>query len=171
MQLLQDGRIEVYTFKRGLLSKVAHDLQLRLSRFELRTDGERIEGRFWPESLSVEGAIVGEKLDRQALSDADRRDILGNVQGKILHAARYPEVRFEGLAERGTDRFRVRGELELVGRRVPIELDVVESAGRLSGEVELVPSRWGIEPFKALLGAIKLDDRVLVKLDFAAPSG
>jgi hypothetical protein len=32
-----------------------------------------------------------------------------------------------------------------------------------------VPTRWGIEPFKALLGAIKLDDRVLVKFDFASP--
>lgn len=170
MQLFEEGRIHVYTFKRGLLSKVAHDLQLRLARFEVKSDRKRVEARFWPESLSVEGVRVEGRLDPAALSDADRRDILGNVRDKILRTQRYPEARFEGAVEPVADqRYRVRGELELVGKRAPIELTVFERDGRVSGEVELVPTRWGIEPFKALLGAIKLQDRVLVKFDFEVP--
>ena len=170
MQRLEDGRIEVYTFKRGLLSKVAHDLRLRLDRFEVDSDGERVKGRFWPETLVVEGAIVDGRLDPGALSDSDRRDILRNVRESILQTTRHPELRFEGTVFRGTDTLQLRGELEMLGRRAPIELALRERGGRVQGEVELIPTRWGIEPYKALLGAIKLDDRVLVKLDFRAPS-
>ena len=48
-----------------------------------------------------------------------------------------------------------------------ITLTVREADGRWRGQIELVPTRWGIQPFKALLGAIKLEDRVVVRFDFA----
>jgi hypothetical protein len=60
---------------------------------------------------------------------------------------------------------RVQGELELLGRWQPIEFPFSESSGKVTGEVELRPSRWGIEPYKALLGAIRLQDRVLVRFE------
>jgi hypothetical protein len=34
----------------------------------------------------------------------------------------------------------------------------------LAVEVPLVPSRWGIAPYRALAGALKLQDRVIVRL-------
>ena len=62
---------------------------------------------------------------------------------------------------------RVRGTLELVGRSAPLELTLRARDGRLVGEVEFKPSRWGIKPYKALAGAIKLQDRVKVRVDLA----
>ena len=47
----------MFTFREGLLSPIAHDLRLRLERFEIAHDDETVEGRFWPDSLVVEGAI------------------------------------------------------------------------------------------------------------------
>jgi hypothetical protein len=167
MQPLADGRIAVYTFKRGLLSKVAHDLRLRLDRFELRADAERVEGEFFVESLVVEGAIKKGQLDRRALSD--RREILSNVRHAILDSDRHPAARFVGKLEPRPKGFRVSGELELRGRRASIDTEVVSDGGRVRSTLELVPSRWGIEPYQALLGAIKLEDRVVVELDFRAP--
>lgn len=160
------GRIEVLTFKDGILSKVAHDLLIELGRFELRTDGTRVEGRFALTSLSVEGVMHKGVLDAHGLSDGDRHDIEGNIQGKILHTKDKPEATFVGQAARGEGKHSVAGSLTLVGKTQEIAFEVREAEGHWRGEVELVPTRWGIQPFKALLGAIKLQDRVLVRFDF-----
>src|SRR5512134_2460152 len=109
MQTLRDGRIQVFTFKRGLLSKVAHDLRLDLERFEVQTDGERVKGRFFVDSLRVEGAIKNGELDADALSEVDRREIVGNIRDSILHTERHPEAVFEGRAQKTPEGFRVRG--------------------------------------------------------------
>lgn len=161
------GRIEVLTFKQGLLSKVAHDLLLELRRFDLRTDGRKVEGTFVLTSLSVEGVMHGGVLDAHGLSESDRHDITGNVQKKVLHTADFPEAKFVGEAVRGSGEHTVRGALTLAGKTQDITLTVREADGRWRGQIELVPTRWGIQPFKALLGAIKLEDRVVVRFDLA----
>lgn len=160
------GRIEVLTFKEGLLSKVAHDLSIRLERFELQTDGARVEGKFALASLSVEGVMHKGVLDAHGLSESDRHDIEGNIQNKVLHTKDHPEATFTGRVTRGEGRHTVRGDLTLAGKTRDIAVEVREADGRWQGEVELVPTRWGIQPFKALLGAIKLQDRVVVRFDF-----
>lgn len=170
MQALSDGWIRVFTFKQGLLSRVAHDLRLRLERFEVRIDGVGVEAVFWPDSLRVDGAMKDGRLDESALSGSDKAEIQDNIQKKILHTAEHPQARFSGTAEPEDAGHRVRGELELVGTRVPLELRVTRRDGTFLGEVELVPSRWGIAPFKALMGAIKLQDRVLVRFELPEPS-
>ncbi|MBI3206177.1 MAG: YceI family protein [Myxococcales bacterium] len=159
------GRIEVLTFKQGLLSKVAHDLLLELRRFDLRTDGKRVEGTFLLTSLSVEGVMRSGVLDAHGLSESDRHDINGNVQKKVLHTDDFPEAQFVGEVARGAGRHSVTGRLVLAGKTQDLSVGVREADGRWRGEVELVPSRWGIQPFKALLGAIKLEDRVVVRFD------
>jgi hypothetical protein len=169
MQTLADGRVWVFTFKRGLLSKVAHDLRLSLERFEVETDGERVQGRFFVDSLSVVGAVRDGAIDASALSESDKQEIANTIRTEILHTDRHPEVVFEGRAQKTPEGFRVRGVLELVGRREEIEIAVRRRGDRLEGEVELAPSRYGIEPFKALLGAIKLADRVIIRFEFAEP--
>jgi hypothetical protein len=166
MKTLAGGRIETLTYKEGLLSKVAHDLLLELERFEVASDGARVEGKFWPASFHVEGVMHdGARADR-SLSDRDTQEIVDNIRHKILHTEKFPEATFSGRAERGEGRHRVEGTLSLVGETQEIRFDVIERDGHWRGEVELRPSRWGIAPFKALLGAIKLQDRVVVRFDF-----
>lgn len=161
------GRIDVLTFKEGILSKVAHDLSLRVGSFELATDGERVEGKFRLTSLGVEGVMNRGVLDSHGVSEGDRREIEGNIQNKILRTKEYPEATFSGRARKGEGRHALSGTLTLAGKARDIELEVREADGHWRGEVELVPSRWGIQPYKALLGAIKLQDRVVVRFDCA----
>jgi len=164
------AKIEVFTYKDGLLARLAHDLRLSLARFEIVREGDEIRGRFWPGSLTVDGAVGrGGAVDARALSAGDRRKIAGNIAEHVLDLARFPEVSFVGklvAGEQGTHT--VDGTLTLVGRGVPLRVAVRAAGGRLSAEVPLVPSRWGIAPYRALAGAIKLQDRVLVKLDLPA---
>jgi len=107
------------------------------------------------------------QLDERALGERDKRQIVENVRDKILHAGR--PLSFEGKAEPESGGYRVEGELEMAGKRRPLALSLARSGDRLQGEVELMPSRWGIKPFKALMGAIKLQDRVRVRFDLPVP--
>lgn len=161
--------IHVYTFKDGLLARLAHDLQLTLERFEIHREGAAVTGRFWPASLRVDGVMRKDgALDTATLSAADRTKIAGNMADEILHLDRHPEARFAG-ATHGT---MIEGELTLVGVSRPVRAEVQASGGRLRAEFTLVPSRWGIPPYKALAGAIRLQDRVLVRVDLPAdPTG
>ena len=166
MKAIEYGSIEGLTFKEGLLSKVAHDLQLIIEQYRIASDGRRIEGEFRPESLSVVGAMRRGVLDTGVLSDGDRREIGVNIREKVLHTDRHPTIAFSGRVARGDRTHRVVGPLTLMGVSHEIAFDVRERDGRWTGEVEIQPSRWDVQPFKALLGAIKLQDRVIVRFDF-----
>jgi hypothetical protein len=155
------GDIRANTYKAGLLSKVAHDLQLTLERFEITVDGDRIEARFWPESLRVDGAVEGGRLVPGALKPKDIKDIHKNITNKILHTRRSPVARFEGT--RAGDQ--ITGQLTLAGQSASLSFSVNEQAGRWTGRFTLVPTRWGIAPFKALMGAIKLQDKIDISFD------
>lgn len=163
------GTIQVFTYKDGLLARLAHDLRLTLQRFEIQRDGASVQARFWPRSLHVDGAIDRHgALDVGTLSDGDRRKIGENIANDVLHLDRFPEASFTGQIVGDV----VEGELTLVGRSASVRVPVQAAGGRLRGEVTLVPSRWGIAPYKALAGAIKLQDRLRVVLDLPAdPSG
>lgn len=152
------AEIQVFTFKDGLLARLAHDLRLTLRRFELRRVGETISGTFWPGSLVVDGPVSKGRVDTAALSEGDRRSIAGHI-AEVLQVGRHPEVTLNGQVTAG----RFTGTLTLVGRTLPIEA-ALTSDGMVRAEVVLVPSRWGIAPYRALAGAIKLQDRVVVRV-------
>ena len=168
MATISDGRVEVFTFKTGVLSRVAHDLRFTLGRFEIHVEGHEVRGRFWPESLHVDGVMQGDTLDPSGLGESDKAEIVRTLRSKILRTLSYPEVHLEARATPDAQGYELTGTLELLGRREPICLSVRATSGRFTGEVELQPLRWGIEPYKALLGAIKLQDRVRVCFDLPA---
>jgi hypothetical protein len=170
MKRITQGTFHVFTYKDGLLSSVAHDLRLSLERFEVEVDADAgtVSGRFWPASLRIDGSVKHGTLDPKGLSDRDRRDIHDNLTEKVLHTDRQPEVRFTGKLAVDAPLGRVDGTLSLGGRDAPLNVTLRREGGRYQGEVELVPSKWGIAPFKALMGAIKLQDRVRVVFDLPA---
>ena len=60
----------------------------------------------------------------------------------------------------------MRGELTLFGETRPIAFDLlVGDDGTLSGSVVVKQSEWGITPYSALFGALKVADEVEVELD------
>lgn len=166
MNTQEPGKIHVFTFKDGLLARLAHDLRLSLARFEIRREGTALSGRFWPDTLRVDG-VVGKdgRVDVDGLSASDKAKIQRNITDEILLTARHPEIAFSGaLAPGGL----LDGRLTMLGKAAPVRTPVRVEGARLRAEFTLVPSQWGIAPYKALAGAIKLQDRVIVALDLPA---
>ncbi len=163
------GTVHIFTFKRGLLSRAAHDLRLSVPRYTLHQQGEAVQASFDLHSLQVDGTMKRGRLDPAGLSAKDSAEVLENTRTQVLLTHRHPTTRFEGRAVQQGALIAVAGTLELVGRRKPLTFTLRLTEGRVQGEVELKPSQWGIKPFKALMGAIALEDRVVVAFDLPVP--
>jgi YceI-like domain len=150
---------EVFTFREGVLAAVGHDLKLRLERFEIEADGKSVRARFDPASLRVVAAMRGGREDPAALSERDRRDIERTSAREVLEAQRFPEIAFDSNEVRPDA---VRGTLSLHGRELSGEFAVRRAEGRAVAEVELDVRRFGIRPYTAMLGALRVSPRVRV---------
>jgi polyisoprenoid-binding protein YceI len=157
---------EVYTFKEGLLSAVAHDLRIRVTRFAIETDGASfVNGTFDARSLRVDCAQRDGADDRRALDEDDKRTIEGNIVHDVLHADRSPEVTFASTAvEKEGEGFRVRGELTLCGRTRSIEFVTREGEGWQLAEISLHQPDFGIAPYRAMLGTLRVQPDVRVRV-------
>src|SRR5262245_47762774 len=137
--ILRSGTIHVFTFKAGVLSRVAHDLRFSLKTFELALADAEVHGRFWPDSLEVCGVMKNDTLDASALGGSDKTEITHTLRTKVLHTKQFPEVRLQAHVSPGTGEREVAGTLELVGRSHPIAFTVLETNGTARGEVRLEP--------------------------------
>ena len=93
------------------------------------------------------------------LSSRDKTKIRKTIQKEILAVMQYPNIRFEGEYSDGL----CTGNLTLKGLSHKIKFGVSIQDGECTGRVEIRPTRWGIKPYKALMGAIKLQDRVVIE--------
>lgn len=167
----------VFTWKEGVLSRVGHDLALRATRFEVDVErapgdpphpGPSVRAKFDATSLAVQGALRGgdpEQVDRDALSAGDRRDIERNLAREVLEVQRHPEITFTSTRiVRAGEEWRVEGELYLHGHHRPLAFPVHAAAGCWVAEVRLHQPDWGIRPYSAMLGALKVKPDVLVRI-------
>jgi hypothetical protein len=157
----------VFTYKAGLLSAVAHDLKIRVTKFMIDVDEHTraIEARFDAASLRVVCAMEDGKEARGSLSAADRREIGGRIVRDVLHASEYPEIRFTSTAvqERG-DGYVVKGKLALHGKERVVSVRVQQEGPRYIAEARLHQPDFGIRPYAALFGTLKVQADVTVRV-------
>ena len=161
------GTIEVFTFKEGLLARAAHDLALRFEEFAVALDGEAVSAHFPLRALKVMGPVEGGAIRADLYDAGQRREVEQAMHGQVLLSARHPSARFIGRAIASPIGFEVSGRLELVGQSAPLDFSVQREGDLYRARFEIQPSRWGIAPYKALFGAIKLKDLVRVELRLA----
>ena len=101
------------------------------------------------------------------LTDADRAEIHKTL-GKVLHIAQHPTITFRSRRVEGSaGSFTVDGELTVMGVTQPVMVQGRVTNGRVVGRAIVVQSRWGIRPYSAFFGALKLSDEVKIDLDIA----
>lgn len=166
-----EASCRIFTFKEGLLSPIAHDLEIDVERFELVWDeaGSCIEARFDAASLRVLHAVKAGVPDRSALSERDRRTIEGHIRDDVLEAKTHPEIRFRSseivLDEDGA---RVRGDLALHGHIRGVEARARKQNGRWIAETRLHQPDFGIAPYTAMMGTLRVRPEVRVRIEAPA---
>ncbi|HZO11904.1 MAG TPA: hypothetical protein VFB62_01555, partial [Polyangiaceae bacterium] len=157
--------ITLRTRAKGLLAKLAHDLELEARRFEgsVELDGSAWTARlaFPVRDLHVVGSLRGERVERNVLSSADRAEIERRIRDDVLTVDKV-EVSLTGTSRAG-------GEAHVrVGRgeqRVRFSMTTEERRdGELvsHGAVNVSLSTLGIAEIKGPLGAFKVNDSVEV---------
>jgi len=164
----RDGRIEVHTFREGLAQRAGHDLIIEVTDWRARVEAtpegsiSSVSFEADPRSLEVREGRHGVK----PLTDSDRQEIKRNIEQKVLGTQ---PIRFQSNAIESVGGLTILGELEIAGRRRPESFELEMSDGHLRGRLSIVQSEFGIKPYRAFMGALKVRDDVEVTLDIALP--
>lgn len=160
-----DGTLSVRTGRAGTVAKAGHDLliEVRAWTATLDLDAPRVTLDADATSLHVVEGTGGIK----ALDEDDRSSIRQTIDDEVLKRS---DVRFRSSEVERTDGgLAVRGELTLVGATRPVAFDLALAGGRVRGTAVVTQSDWGIKPFSALFGTLKVADDVRVEIDAALP--
>lgn len=164
-----DGTLTLHTTVEGRAAKMGHALTVELTDWSASTTLEAgvptaVELRAGLDSLTVvqgEGGMKG-------LSDKDKQTIRGNALDS-LKASSHPDVTFTSsqVTSVGSG-YDLAGELTVAGvsRPATVHVEVAETDGRLAlrAVVPVVQTDHGIKPYSAMMGGLKVVDRVEVRL-------
>lgn len=151
------AEIHVFTFRAGLLAAAGHDLELAATEFSVDVDGA--EG---PVRARVAAASL--RLVSHA-SDGDRRQIERNAADDVLDARRFASIEFAGTRiVRDGNQARVEGTLTLHGATRPLAFTARDDGEKWRAEITLDQRDFGIKPFSALFGTLRVRPDVRVRV-------
>jgi hypothetical protein len=155
----------VISYKEGLLAAVGHDVRLEVGRFTVEVSRDGVLGTFEADSLRVACAVRDGRDDPAALSAKDKETIVGYVRKDILESGRYPKIIFRAeLPEDDGGELEFDGELQLHGARREVSVRGQQIGQHWVCKVRINQSDFGIRPFKAMMGALKIRPHVDVEL-------
>lgn len=175
-----DGRLLVRTGRSGLGRRAGHDLTIEATRWSAAVQArEPLDASSVEVTVEVDGLEVREGTGGvKPLTDQDRTEIKKTLR-EVLDAQRHPRITFVS-ARVGEDG--IEGDLTIMGRVKPVRVRAAldgngdgDAAGdgdgdRLRGGVTVTQSRWGIKPYSAFFGALRLADEVEIDFDIRLPS-
>jgi YceI-like domain len=156
-----DGTLSVRTGRTGTVAKAGHDLLIEVRAWSatLDLDAPRLTLDADATSLHVVEGTGGIK----ALDDDDLASIRRTIDDRVLERR---DIAFRSTEVQRTDGgLAVRGDLTLAGTTRPIAFDLALEGDRLTGSAVVTQSAWGIKPYSALFGALKVADDVRVEID------
>ncbi len=167
----QSGTLTVNTYREGVAQKIGHDLVIAVEQWDatvdIGPDGaiQSVRLNADPSSLQISEAHNGAK----ALSDKDRKDIKTSMDEKVL---RGQPIAFASSAVEPRDGgVTVVGDLTMADTTRPATFEIdVRGDGHVAGTLPVTQSEWGIKPYKALMGALKVRDTVEIVLDVRLPA-
>lgn len=153
-----DCRVSV--FVDGMASSFGHDAILRVTSLSLDVGADDgITADFDPSSLRVTNDV----------SDSHRKDMERNAE-KTLEPRKYPKIQFRSVSVvRDGDRARIEGDLTLHGVTNQISLEAHDDGQRWNAKIVLDQRKFGIKPFSAMLGALKIKPDVEVNISIPHP--
>jgi polyisoprenoid-binding protein YceI len=156
-----NATLSVQTRRGGAAAKAGHDLLLHVTAWEgtleIGEDGAPAAAELTADSTSlrVQAGTGGMK----ALDESDKANIHQTIDDEVLERC---DIAYRSSAIRDG---RVEGELTLAGRTLPLALELaVGDDGTVRASATVTQSQWGMKPYSALFGTLKVLDEVEVHL-------
>ncbi len=157
--------LRVKTERQGAAAKVGHDLVIEVTAWsatlEVGEDSEPISLELDADagSLRVREGTGGVK----ALGDDDRSDIERTIEHEVL-MRKAIEFRSTAIEAADDGRLLVAGDLQMAGGNHSVEFELTLAPdGGIAGAAVVKQSDWGIKPYSALFGALKVKDEVEIE--------
>jgi hypothetical protein len=164
---------QVFIYKEGFLSALAYDLRINVTSFliELGRKEQFIKARFDAQSLRVDCAMVDGSERPDILSLETRKEIEHSIIKKVLETETYREIFLLSSSVKKEDStYQVKGLLTLHGMTREITFPVKAEGNYLSAYVRLLLNDFGIRPFSALFGAIRVKPDILIRVIIPKPA-
>jgi polyisoprenoid-binding protein YceI len=169
----EHGGLLLKTSRTGFGRKAGHDLTIRVGAWNADVTVDLAN----PQQSQVQATIQADSFEilhgtggLKPLTSGDRADIRATIAAKVLKTADHPAITFVSTQVSGTpDAFTLIGELTIMGRSQPVEMTATAGTGRLQGRAVITQTRWGIKPYSAFAGALRLADDVRLEFDLAIP--
>ena len=166
----------VYVEKAGLLSGLAHNHEIGVKSFsgrvvvpEAGASGGSLELDVNAQSLTV--------LDKKP-SEEDKKKIYNSMHSEVLESAKYQKINFKSVSVSDLKKtgdgysFTLNGDLTLHGvtKRiaVPVSATITPQQLRAIGKYTLRQSDFGIKPYSAAGGTVKVKNEVVVNFNIVA---
>ncbi len=172
-----DGTLLVKTGREGAASRMGHDLTLRATRWRATV----IVDASVPARSSVQATIDARSLEVMEasggaveLTDSQKDEIERNTRQKVLHSDRRRTITFASTAIiGGVRKVSITGDLTIGGTTCPATLEarvnVRSDSARIVATTAIVQSQFGIQPYSALFGALRVRDLVELVADVRLP--
>jgi polyisoprenoid-binding protein YceI len=169
------SRVTARAFATGLLASLGHNPSFAVRQFT----GEASFPPGVPDQGSVRVVVQAASFElTDQVSDKDRREIERTTRSDVLEVSRFPEIVFEAsnpsMSKGGEGHYwaNITGKLALHGitqtQQVSAQVSITDSELRVSGELTIRQSSFGIKPVSVAGGTLKIKDDVKVNFDFVA---
>jgi polyisoprenoid-binding protein YceI len=169
----ENGILSVRTERTGAAAKAGHNLLIHVTAWHatLEVGEEPAQTSIVLDADATSLRVREGTGGMQALDEDDRANIEQTIDDEVLKGT---GIAFRSTAARPAADGRtieVQGDLTLAGQTHPIAVDLtVGDDGTLAGSVVVKQSDWGLSPYSALFGTLKVVDEVTVAIDVGLPS-
>jgi polyisoprenoid-binding protein YceI len=160
-----NATLRVKTGRSGAAAKAGHNLVIEVKSWEATLtvaddpSASSVELSADPTSLHVIEGTGG----AQKLGDDDKADIRKTIDKDVL---KKKDIAFASSSVAEADGgLTVAGDLTMGGQSKPVEFVVSANDGTVAGTATVKQSDWGIKPYSALFGALKVNDEVTVEVE------
>ncbi len=162
-----NATLSVHTRRGGAAAKAGHDLVIHVTAWQGTLEVGEDPGAMRAEltadatSLRVQKGTGG----MQALGEDDKANIHQTIDDEVLERQDvvFRSTRMQSAAD---GRISMEGELTIVGSTQPLAFDLdAGDDGTLTATAVVKQTRWGMKPYSALFGTLKVLDDVEVVLE------
>ncbi len=165
--------LKVWTGKEGKAAKAGHNLEIEVGDWSATAElGETPEETRLSLTVNSDSLLVlAGSGGMQTFDDDAKTNVARTIVDEVLKGG---EIAFRSTGVHGVDGthdLHVHGDLTLLGKTAPVVFTlVIEDDGSLTGEAVIKQTDFGMKPYSALFGTLKVRDELRVTIDGKLPA-